>query len=174
MGRNDGSRIHVIDKIYADAINELTDARIEFLIGDRFYLKQMELGSGKPVHGTPESKEARLVRGPFSFRKLVLPPLDILTLASARAMVVFAKAGGYVYALGELPAASAENWIWASSAMRRNSGSTARRLARGCGGPASSMSAPRCGRGRTRSGCASPTSSITVTATSGSPACSAR
>jgi len=108
-GRNDGSRIHVINKAYTDAINELTDARVEFLIGDRFYLKQMEIGNGKPAHGTPESKEARLVRGPFSFRTLVLPPLDILTLESARKMVEFAKAGGYVYALGELPAASAEN-----------------------------------------------------------------
>ncbi len=108
-GRNDGSRIHVINKAYTDAINDLTDARVEFLIGDRFYLKQMEIGNGKPVHGTPESKEARLVRGPFSFRTLVLPPLDILTLESARKMVAFAKAGGYVYALGELPAASAEN-----------------------------------------------------------------
>ena len=108
-GRNDGSRVHVINKVYTAAINELTDARIEFLIGDRFYLKQMEIGSGKPVHGTADAKEARLVRGQFSFRTLVLPPLDILTLESARKMVEFARAGGYVYALGELPSASAEN-----------------------------------------------------------------
>jgi hypothetical protein len=110
-GRNDGSRIHVINKSYTDAINELTDARIEFLIGDRFYLKQMEVGSEKPARGSSgaKDKEARLVRGQFSFRTLVLPPLDILTLEAARKMVEFAKAGGYVYALGELPAASAEN-----------------------------------------------------------------
>ncbi|MBN2512894.1 MAG: hypothetical protein JXB18_08160 [Sedimentisphaerales bacterium] len=92
-----GRRINAIDKVYAAAINELTDARVEFLIGDRYYLKQMEVKNGL------------LVRGEFTFRKLVLPPLDILTLEAARKMVDFAKSGGHVYALGELPAASAEN-----------------------------------------------------------------
>ncbi len=96
-GRNDGSRVHVINKMYSDAIDDLTDARVEFLVGDRFYLKQMEVRNG------------RLVRGEFAFGTLVLPSLDILTLESARKMVDFAKAGGRVHALGELPDASAEN-----------------------------------------------------------------
>ena len=96
-GRNDGSRIHQLDKVYADAINDLTDARVEFLIGDRFYLKQMA------------AKDGKLLRGEFSFRTLVLPSLDILTLEAARKMVDFAMAGGRVYALGELPSASADN-----------------------------------------------------------------
>ena len=108
-GRNDGSRVHVINKIYTDAINDLTNARIQFLIGDRFYLNQMEIGSGQDVYTSKIAPEARLVRGDFSFRTLVLPPLDILTLDAARKMVDFAKAGGYVYALGELPSASADN-----------------------------------------------------------------
>ncbi len=98
-GRHDGSRVHVINKVYADAINELTDARVEFLVGDRFYLKQMEVQPG------------RLVRGAFSFRTLVLPALDILTLETARKMVAFASAGGRIYALGDLPGASADNGI---------------------------------------------------------------
>ena len=92
-----GKRINAIDKVYAKAIDDLTDARVEFLVGDRFYLKQMDVKNGM------------LVRGEFSFRTMVLPPLDILTLGSARKIVDFAKAGGRVYALGELPAASAEN-----------------------------------------------------------------
>ena len=108
-GRNDGSRIHQIDKAYATAINDLTDARVEFLIGDRFYLKQMEVKTEKLTRGNKETNEVRLVRGEFSFSALVLPPLDILTLEAARKMVDFAKAGGYVFALGELPAASADN-----------------------------------------------------------------
>jgi hypothetical protein len=54
-------------------------------------------------------KNGMLVKGEFSFRTMVLPPLDILTLESAQKIVDFAKAGGRVYALGELPAASAEN-----------------------------------------------------------------
>jgi len=108
-GRNDGSRVHQLDKIYATAINDLTDARVEFLIGDRFYMKQMEIKTEKSNRGNGETEEARLVRGDFSFRTLVLPSLDILTLETARKMVDFAKAGGYVFALGDLPAASADN-----------------------------------------------------------------
>ena len=108
-GRNDASRIHQLDKIYATAINDLTDARVEFLIGDRFYLKQMEVKTEKATRGTKETEEARLVRGEFSFRTLVLPSLDILTLETARKMVDFAKAGGFVFALGDLPSASSDN-----------------------------------------------------------------
>jgi hypothetical protein len=92
-----GRRTNAIDKVYAKAIDDLTDARVEFLVGDRFYLKQMDVKNGM------------LVRGEFSFRAIVLPPLDILTLETAQKIVDFAKAGGRVYALGELPAASAEN-----------------------------------------------------------------
>ncbi len=92
-----GQRINALDKIYAQAIDDLTAAGIEFLIGDRHYLDQMKVDKG-----------ARLVRGAFAFRTLVLPALDILSLEAARKMVDFAKAGGRVYALAELPEASVE------------------------------------------------------------------
>lgn len=91
-----GKRINVLDKIYAQAIDDLTVAGVEFLIGDRHYLSQMKVGKGS------------LVRGEFAFRALVLPALDILSLEAARKMVDFAKAGGRVYALAELPGASVE------------------------------------------------------------------
>jgi hypothetical protein len=91
-----GRRTNAIDRIYAQAIDDLTAARVEFLVGDRYYLKQMGL------------KEGKLVRGEFAFRTLVLPALDILTLGTAQKIVDFAKSGGRVYSLGELPAASAE------------------------------------------------------------------
>jgi hypothetical protein len=91
-----GKRINEIDRVYAEAIDDLTAARVEFLIGDRHYLKQMEVRDGK------------LVRGEFSFRTLVLPAVDILPLEAARKIVAFAAAGGRVYALAGLPAASAE------------------------------------------------------------------
>ena len=110
-GRNDGSHIHQLDKIYATAINDLTDARVEFLIADRFYMKQMEIKTAKTTHGDKETEEARLVRGEFSFRTLVLPSLDILSLETADKILDFAKAGGHVFALGELPSASADNGI---------------------------------------------------------------
>jgi hypothetical protein len=94
-----GKRINAIDKAYSQAIDDLTARGIEFLVGDRFYLREMGVKAGA------------LVRGPFVFRTLVLPPLDILPLETARKMVLFAKAGGRVYALGELPAASAEHGV---------------------------------------------------------------
>ncbi len=91
-----GKRINELDRIYARAIDDLTAARVEFLVGDRYYLGQMDV------------KRGRLVRGEFEFRTLVLPALDILPLKAARKIVDFAKDGGRVYALGGLPAASAE------------------------------------------------------------------
>ena len=98
-GRLDGNRYHKINKVYTDAINDLTNARIEFLVGDRYYLKQMDIKKGK------------LVFQSFTFSTVVLPPLDILTLEAAKKIVDFAKAGGKVYSLGELPGASAENGL---------------------------------------------------------------
>jgi len=91
-----GRRINTIDKIYAQAIDDLTAARVEFLVGDRFYLEQMKIESG------------RLVRGDMAFRAMVLPALDIMSLKAAEKIVDFARAGGRVYALAELPKASAE------------------------------------------------------------------
>ncbi|MEW5900759.1 MAG: glycosyl hydrolase [Acidobacteriota bacterium] len=91
-----GKRINALEKAYATAIDELTAARVEFLVGDRHYLRQMEVKHGK-------------LRGPFAFGTLVLPPLDILTLETARKIVSFAEAGCLVYALGELPNASADH-----------------------------------------------------------------
>ncbi|MBE3126572.1 MAG: hypothetical protein IMZ57_13085 [Acidobacteria bacterium] len=94
-----GNRINEIDRVYAAAIDDLTAARVEFLIGDRHYLKQMEVRDGK------------LVRGEFSFRTLVLPAVDIMPLEAARKIVAFAASGGRVFALAALPAASAEKGI---------------------------------------------------------------
>ena len=94
-----GRRINAIDKIYARAIDDLTAARIEFLVGDRFYLEQMKVETG------------RLVRGDMVFRTMVLPALDILTIEAAEKIVSFAEGGGRVYALAELPKASAEEGL---------------------------------------------------------------
>ncbi len=94
-----GRRINEIERVYAKAIDDLTAARVEFLVGDRFYLKQMEVGRG------------RLVRGEFAFRTVVLPAVDLMPLEAARKIVEFARSGGHVYALAGLPLASAENGL---------------------------------------------------------------
>ncbi|MCX6362152.1 MAG: glycosyl hydrolase [Armatimonadetes bacterium] len=94
-----GRRANAIDRAYSKAMQDLTDARVEFLIGDRHYLGGMQVRGGK------------LVTGPFAFGAVALPPLEVLPLAVARKLAAFAEAGGRVYALGELPRASAERGV---------------------------------------------------------------
>ncbi len=88
-----------IDKVYAKAINELTDARIEYLIADRHYIRQMKV------------KDGILVREPFEFKTVVLPSMTALPLDVAGRLVEFAEAGGYAYLLGDLPSASTDNGL---------------------------------------------------------------
>jgi hypothetical protein len=95
--RPEGKQINRIDRLYSKAMQDLTAGRVEFLIGDRHYLSEMDVQDG------------RLVRGPLAFRTLVLPPLRILSLDVARKMLDFAKSGGRVYALAELPSGSVEH-----------------------------------------------------------------
>ena len=92
-----GKRINAIDKAYTEAIQDLTDARVEFLIGDRYYLGQMD------------AKDGGLRYGDLAFRTVVLPPMDVMTRENASTLLRFARSGGRVYALGGLPAGSAES-----------------------------------------------------------------
>jgi hypothetical protein len=92
-----GADVLRMDIVYADAINHLTDARVEFLCADNYYLRKLELKSG------------RLVVGDFAFRSIVMPPMLVMPLDEAAQLVAFAQAGGHVYSLGELPSASPEN-----------------------------------------------------------------
>lgn len=89
-------QVEQINTVYRDAVTRLTAARVEFLIGDRHYIRKMTVGDG------------RLTIGDFDFRALVLPPMTILPLDVAEKIVAFAKAGGPVYTLGDLPSGSTE------------------------------------------------------------------
>jgi len=92
-----GEKARRIDEVYSNAINELSAARVEYLIGDRRYLREMSV------------KDGRLTMGGFRFESVVLPPMVILPLDVAGKVAAFAEAGGSVYLLGELPSASTEN-----------------------------------------------------------------
>ncbi|MBN1997168.1 hypothetical protein JW935_06420 [candidate division KSB1 bacterium] len=92
-------RVVEIDSVYSQAIADLTADRIEFLIADRYYLRQMSV------------EEGVLIRAPFRFTTLVLPPLFILPLDVMGKIVGFAKSGGQVYYLGDLPAGSVEHGL---------------------------------------------------------------
>jgi hypothetical protein len=89
-----GKRVNHINEVYTKAMEDLAAGRIEFLVGDRHYLRQMRV------------QDARLVRDEYAFAAVILPPMDILPLDVAETILAFAKGGGAVYALGELPRGS--------------------------------------------------------------------
>lgn len=97
--RPSGQRANAIDRAYSHAMHQLTEARVEFLVGDRYEVGKMAAQAGT------------LTSGPLVFKTVVLPPMDILPLSVARKLALFAEQGGRVYALGELPSASAENGV---------------------------------------------------------------
>ena len=88
-----------VNAIYSEAMRQLTGHRVEYLIADRHYISQMSVDG------------AQLVRGDFRFKTLVLPPMVVMPLNVARKTVEFAKAGGFVYTLGDLPAGSTDNGL---------------------------------------------------------------
>ena len=68
----EGKQVYAIDRSYKKAINDLTEGRIEFLIGDRHYLAEMKV------------KDGRLVRGPLKFQTMVLPQLRMSFRSTVR------------------------------------------------------------------------------------------
>ena len=89
-----------IESVYKKAIHDLTDSRIEYLIADEYYLDRMNV-----------KQNGQLVINSFNFKSLVLPSLVFLPLRTARKIVDFAEAGGYVYILGKLPVGSTDNGL---------------------------------------------------------------
>ncbi|MCF7975983.1 MAG: hypothetical protein K9N55_19355, partial [Phycisphaerae bacterium] len=86
-----------INQVYTQAMLDLSAGRIEFLIADRYYLRQMTVQDGL------------LVRGDFKFKTVVMPPVTVLPLDAAQRIVEFARSGGQVYALGTLPSGSTDH-----------------------------------------------------------------
>jgi hypothetical protein len=102
-GEDPGSSSHAdtimhIDEVYSKAIADLAAERIEYLIADRHYLREMTVMPG-----------GLLKRGPFEFKAVVLPAMKVLPLDVAEKLIAFAEAGGRVYVLGELPEGSTDN-----------------------------------------------------------------
>jgi hypothetical protein len=86
-----------IEQTYSNAIKTLTDNRIEYLIADSYYLRQMMI------------KKGLLVRGQLQFKTVVLPAMVIWPLDAAQKITDFAEKGGNVYILGQLPIGSTDN-----------------------------------------------------------------
>jgi len=89
-------RVHEINSIYSRAIDDLVAHRIEFLIADRHYVRQMDI------------KDRELVREPFHFKSIILPAMDFIPLDVAEKIVSFAEGGGRVYVLDSWPRGSTD------------------------------------------------------------------
>ncbi|MBN1561245.1 hypothetical protein JW998_13415 [candidate division KSB1 bacterium] len=94
------AEVHRINAIYSQVMDDLIKFRIEFLVADRGYMRQMRV------------EEGALVRDPFRFKTLILPAMHILPKDVARTILEFAKKGGHVYVLAAWPAGSTENGLY--------------------------------------------------------------
>ncbi|MDZ7345552.1 MAG: hypothetical protein ONA69_02030 [candidate division KSB1 bacterium] len=84
-------RVHQINTVYSFVIDELVKNRVEFLVADRYYLRQMRVEKGA------------LERPPFRFHTLILPDLAVLPSDAAEKLVQFAESGGRVIFLCGVP-----------------------------------------------------------------------
>lgn len=90
-----------INQVYSDAMQQMNANNIDFLIADRYYLGKGMVES--------DNKITRLVINDHRFSALVLPPTTIISHFTSNKILEFAKAGGVVVILGELPKGSPEN-----------------------------------------------------------------
>lgn len=90
-----------IDRTYSAAMEALSQAHLDFLIADAFYLNQSTVQI--------KTRQKPVLRiGEHSFSALVLPPLFILSRSCAEKIAAFGRAGGVIVLLGELPVGSPE------------------------------------------------------------------
>ncbi|MEN8194372.1 MAG: glycosyl hydrolase, partial [Bacteroidota bacterium] len=88
-----------INNTYSEAMNILTKSWLDYLIGDNYYLDKAEIV--KPSDGV-----AKLKIGTHEFSVLVLPSMFILSQSTSDKILEFAKSGGMVVILGDLPKGS--------------------------------------------------------------------
>lgn len=85
-----------INNTYSSAMNVLTKAWLDYLIGDNHYLDKAEVV--KSDEGVTQLKI-----GNYYFTVLVLPPMFILSQSTSEKIKEFADAGGIIVLLGDLP-----------------------------------------------------------------------
>ncbi len=88
-----------INNTYSDAMEVLTKSWLDYLIGDNHYLDKAAVV--KSTEGI-----TKLEIGAHEFSVLVLPPMFVLSQSTSKKIVEFAKAGGWVILLGNLPGGS--------------------------------------------------------------------
>ncbi|MBV5349355.1 hypothetical protein JZU61_06880 [bacterium] len=88
------------NQIYSDAMRVMNKNNIDFLIADKYYLEKGKVKSA--------DKSAKITINNHEFSALVLPPAGVISQVAATKILEFAKNGGVVVILGELPSGSPE------------------------------------------------------------------
>ncbi|MCK5278123.1 MAG: hypothetical protein KAK04_06280, partial [Cyclobacteriaceae bacterium] len=88
-----------INDTYSEAMDVMTKSWLDYLIGDNHYLDKAEVVES--AKGKVQLKVAN-----HNFSVLVLPPMFILSQSTSEKILEFAKAGGSVVILGDLPTGS--------------------------------------------------------------------
>lgn len=88
------------DKDYADAMRKMNQKNIDFLIADKYYLDK---GIVKSSNGNTQ-----ISINNHDFKAIVLPATNIIPQPSFKKIFEFARQGGIVILLGELPQGSPE------------------------------------------------------------------
>lgn len=95
----DSVAVHIND-LYSQAMRSMNENNIDFLIGDKYYLDKANIEK--------TDKKTSLQLNDHIFSTLILPPLTVISRVVAAKIVDFAKQGGTVILLGELPKGSPE------------------------------------------------------------------
>jgi len=91
------------ERIYSDAMREMNKNNIDFLVADKYYLDN---GKVKSIN-----KITKITINNHEFSALVLPPVCVISHAASNKILEFAKRGGVVIILGELPQGSPEKGL---------------------------------------------------------------
>lgn len=92
-----GGKVSEINRVYSESIRQLTANRIDHLVADKYYVNEMV------------EQKGTLTTGNYSFNAALLPPMTVIDTDVALKLRTFAKNGGYIYYLGELPTGSIQN-----------------------------------------------------------------
>ncbi|MDR1339144.1 MAG: hypothetical protein LBK58_03705 [Prevotellaceae bacterium] len=89
-----------VNSVYSDAMRMMNRENIDFLIGDKYYLEKGKTGFS--------GEQAKITVNSHDFYAMVVPPLYVISRSSFGKILEFAKNGGTVILLGELPQGSPE------------------------------------------------------------------
>ena len=95
-----------INNTYSAAMDVLTRNRLDYLIADFYYMEKAVVANDSNRVG--EFSNTRLFIGNHAFSSIIIPPMFIVSRITAQKILDFAKAGGTVVLLGELPKGSPE------------------------------------------------------------------